>query len=61
MNRACSTNGGKEDAYRTLVGKPERNNYKNLDVDGRTILKWILEEHDGAVWSGLIWFRIGTS
>jgi hypothetical protein len=31
-------------AYRILVGKPEgKNNQEGQDVDGWTILKWILE------------------
>jgi hypothetical protein len=31
------------------------------DVRGWIVLKWILERQGGVVWSGLIWFRIGTS
>jgi hypothetical protein len=35
-------------AYKFLLGKPEgRNNLEDSDVDGRVILKWILEEWDG--------------
>jgi hypothetical protein len=34
---------------------------KDKVVGGGTIIKWILERQDGAVWTGLIWFRIGTS
>jgi hypothetical protein len=30
-------------------------------LGGWTILKWILERHDGMVWTGSIWLRIGTS
>jgi hypothetical protein len=30
-------------------------------VDGRIILKWILEKEGGLVWTGLIWLRIRTS
>jgi hypothetical protein len=52
MGRACSTNGGKRNAFIILVGKP--------DVDGWTILIGILERSDGMVWIGLIWLRIGT-
>jgi hypothetical protein len=62
MGRACSTNEVKRNAYRILVGEP----------DGKTPLgrprrrwvdniKWILERHDGVVWTGFIWLRIGTS
>jgi hypothetical protein len=39
----------------------ERNHYKNLDVGGRIILRWILEKEDGVVWTGFIWHKIGTS
>jgi hypothetical protein len=34
---------------------------EDLDVGGRIILKWILQRDDGAVWTGLIWLRIGIS
>jgi hypothetical protein len=39
----------------------ERDHYEDLDVGARIILEWILERYDGVVWTGLIWFRIGTS
>jgi hypothetical protein len=37
--------GEKRNAYRILVGKPEgkRDHWEDQDVDGWTILKWILE------------------
>jgi hypothetical protein len=48
MGRACSTNGGSRGVYRVLVGKPEgRNHLKDRIVDGRIILKWILENWNG--------------
>jgi hypothetical protein len=40
MGRTCSTHGEKRNAYRVLVGNPERK--RPLDVGGRIILKWIL-------------------
>jgi hypothetical protein len=44
MGRTCSTNGDRRDAYRALVGKPEgRNHLEDPGLDGRIILKWILE------------------
>jgi hypothetical protein len=45
MGRACSTNGERRNAYRIFVGKPEgkRDHWEDQDVDGWTILKWILE------------------
>jgi hypothetical protein len=56
MGRACSTNGGKRNAYRTLVGKPEgrrplgrprRRWVDNIEMDLRE------KEWDGVVWIGL--------
>jgi hypothetical protein len=49
-------------AYRILVGKPEGK--RPLDrptVDGRIILKWVLQGSAGKVWTRFIWLRIGTS
>jgi hypothetical protein len=44
MDRACSTNGEKRNAYRILVGKSEgKNHWEDQDVGGWTVLKWILE------------------
>jgi hypothetical protein len=62
MGRACSTNGEKRNAYRILVGKPERKRplgrprrswVDNIKMDLRAI-EW------GGM-SGLISLRIGTS
>jgi hypothetical protein len=39
----------------------ERDHWEDQDVDGWTILKWILERLAGMVEIGLIWLRIGTS
>jgi hypothetical protein len=38
----------------------ERDHLEDQDVDGWTILKWILERQDGMVGIGSIWLRIGT-
>jgi hypothetical protein len=36
--------GERRNAYRILVGKPKgKNHWEDQDVDGWTILKWILE------------------
>jgi hypothetical protein len=36
--------GERRNAYRILVGKPEgKSHWEDQDVDGWTILKWILE------------------
>jgi len=29
-------------------------------IDGRIILRWIINKWDVGVWTGLIWFKIGT-
>jgi hypothetical protein len=39
----------------------KRDHYEDLDVDGRMILRWILERLDGMIWTGLICLRIGPS
>jgi hypothetical protein len=44
MGRACSMHEEKMNVRRVLVGnQKERDRYEDLDVDGRIILKWILE------------------
>jgi hypothetical protein len=57
MGRASNTNGENTNPYRILVGKSEG----KRSLGGWTILKHILERWDGMVWTGSIWFRIGTS
>jgi hypothetical protein len=38
----------------------EGDNFEDLSVYGRIILKWILKKQDGEAWTGLIWLKIGT-
>jgi hypothetical protein len=38
-----------------------RNHKEDLDIDGMTVLKWILKKDDVRVWTGFIWLRVGTS
>jgi hypothetical protein len=53
--------GEKRNAYRLLVGKPERKRPLGRPRLGRWItLVWILERWDGVMWTGLVWLRIGT-
>jgi hypothetical protein len=53
--------GEKRNAYRLLVGKPERKR-----PTGRprcrwvNNLSWIMERWNGVVWTGLVWVRIET-
>jgi hypothetical protein len=52
----------KGNAYRILVGKPERKRRLGRHRHKwRIILKSILELYDRVVWTGLIWLRIRTS
>jgi hypothetical protein len=55
MGRACSTNVDKKNAYRILVGKPERKRpLGRRRCTGRMISEWTLEREDVVVWIGLI-------
>jgi hypothetical protein len=47
--------GERRGAYRVLVGKPERRNHlEDPGVDGRIILKWVIEQwYGGMDWIGL--------
>jgi len=38
----------------------ERGYLGKRGADGRIILKWIFKKWELVLWSGLIWFRIGT-
>jgi hypothetical protein len=38
----------------------ERDHWGESDVDGKIILRWILRKWDVGIWTGLIWFGIGT-
>ena len=47
-------------AYGVLVGDLMKRKHLK-DVDRRIILKRIFFKWDGETWTGLLWFRIGTS
>ena len=38
----------------------ERDHFKDLDVDGRLIFKWIFRKWDGEVWTGFLWVKVMT-
>ena len=38
----------------------KRDHLKDIGIDGRIILKWILDKGDRESWTELIWLRIGT-
>jgi hypothetical protein len=50
-----------KNACRVRVRNPEKGLWKDVGIVGKIILKWMLEKYDGAVWTGLVWFRILTS
>jgi len=39
----------------------ERRHLKDLYLDDKVILKWILIEYNVRMWAGCLYFRIGTS
>lgn len=39
----------------------ERDHLEGMGVDGRIILKSILNKQNAEMWTGLIWLEIGTS
>jgi hypothetical protein len=56
MGRACSTNGGEEEAYRILVGKPE-----GKRPLGRPRRRWVdnIKIHLREIrWSGMDWIYL---
>jgi hypothetical protein len=46
----------KRNAYRISLGKPGEKDH----LLWGTLLKWILEEQDGVVWTEFVWLRSGT-
>lgn len=38
----------------------ERNLLENLGLDGKVILKRMLKEYGGIMWTRMIWLRVGT-
>ena len=47
--------------HRVLVGKPEgKSHWRDQDIDGRIILRWIFRKLEGVVGTGQSWLRIGT-
>jgi len=38
----------------------ERDHWKDADIDGRIILRWIFRKWDVRAWIGSMWLMIGT-
>jgi hypothetical protein len=48
--------------YSILVGKPEsKKHLKDLGIDGKPTLEWILGKQEGKMWTECIWLRTGSS
>ena len=60
MVRACDTYGEKH-PHKVLVRKLEQNRLLGRPKQRWVILKCTLNKHDGRVWLGFTWIRIGTS
>jgi hypothetical protein len=44
-----------------LCGNPRAiDHFEEPDLDGKIILRWLLRKWGVSVWTGSIWFRIGT-
>jgi hypothetical protein len=53
---------GMKNAYKlSLENKEGRDHSEDEGVGGKIILEWILEKQCHKVWTGCIWFRIGTT
>jgi hypothetical protein len=39
----------------------ERDCFGELGVDGRSVLKWVINKLEGRLWTGLIRLKLGTS
>jgi hypothetical protein len=48
------------DAYKIVIGKSE-DNWRDIGVNGKMILKRNLKIQDVRMWTGLICLRIGSS
>jgi hypothetical protein len=56
MGKACSTKGGKRNAYRILMGKPE--GYKPLGRQRRRCMDNIKMDFGEIEWDGMDWIDL---
>ena len=63
MDGICSTYQAEESYVQDFRwGNPRKRGYlKDIGVDGKVILKYILKTQVGWAWGGLIWPGMGTS
>jgi hypothetical protein len=52
--------GERRGVYRDLVGKHERDHWRDPGVDGRIILRWIFRKWNERVSTGSSWLRTWT-
>jgi hypothetical protein len=38
-----------------------RDHLRDIGVDGRIVLKWVLRKHRDNMWIGLLWLRAGSN
>lgn len=58
---ACSTHGGDEKCVQIFDwGNKWRDHSEDVDIDGGTILKWILGKWCGRLWTVCMWVKIWT-
>jgi hypothetical protein len=61
LARHVACKRARRSVYKVLVGKPEgKSHFKDPDVDGRIILRWLFRKWDVGVWTQLSWLSIGT-
>jgi hypothetical protein len=60
MGGECSAREGDENTNKMLVGKHEGKKPLKRYVDGKMILKWMLEKYGLRELTGFVWLRVGT-
>jgi len=60
MGGTCSTYREEVNTLYWCGNLRERNHLEDPGVDGRIILRWVVQEVGWGAWTGLIWLRRGT-